>query len=128
MRRGTTAGEGDTFEKVLTVAGMELDTTSRVVSAGATRVELTSVEFMLLELLMRSSGEVLGREYLTEKVLGRRFYQFDRGLDMHISRLRRKLDRLRVPGEPHTLLGEQVKTIRGLGYQLAAAGRKAQEG
>jgi DNA-binding response OmpR family regulator len=58
-------------------------------------------------------------------VLGRKFYQFDRSLDMHVCRLRRKLDQLGpiegAVGQP----GEQLKTIRGLGYRFAVATRGA---
>jgi two-component system response regulator CpxR len=60
---------------------------------------------------MRSPGKVVSREELAERVLGRRFNPLDRSLDMHVSRLRRKLAGI-GPEE------EQVKTIRGTGYQL----------
>ena len=108
----------DALPKLLQVAGVELDTSSRVVSAGGATVELTGVEFALLEMLMRSPGEVVTRENLAETVLGRKFHQFDRSLDMHVCRLRRKLDQL-------CDIGEQVKTIRGLGYQFAVAAKRS---
>jgi two-component system response regulator CpxR len=54
---------------------------------------------------------VVTREEISENVLGRKFHPFDRSLDMHVSRLRRKLSDSGAPEE-------QVKTIRGVGYQL----------
>jgi two-component system response regulator CpxR len=53
----------------------------------------------------------VAREDISENVLGRKFHPFDRSLDMHVSRLRRKL-------AEHGAPEEQVKTIRGVGYQL----------
>jgi DNA-binding response OmpR family regulator len=70
------------------------------------------VEFELLGALMEAPGQILTREHLCESVLERRFNPFDRSLDMHVSRLRRKLDEA-------ANLGDQIKTIRSVGYQLA---------
>ena len=104
----------------LSVAGIELDTGSRTVTAGGQLVDLTNVEFELLGALMEAPGQILTREQLTETVLDRQFNPFDRSLDMHVSRLRRKLDEV-------AQLGDQIKTIRSVGYQLAipAYGREA---
>ena len=97
---------------VLRADGLELDTASRTVSENGERIELTDVEFALLEALLRSPGKVVTREELAESVLGRKFHPFDRSLDMHISRLRRKLGSTGMEDD-------RVKTIRGTGYQLA---------
>ena len=88
-----------------------MDPAARLVLWRGKRVELTDVEFGLLEALMRSPGKVVNRDDLSEKVLGRRFDPLDRSLDMHVSRLRRKLTQ---DGAQE----DQVKTIRGIGYQL----------
>ncbi len=96
----------------LTVIGLEMDTAARVARCGETVLDLTDVEFELLQTLMRSAGEVVAREQLAEAVLGRKFHPFDRSLDMHVSRLRHKLDAA-------DNFGDRVKTIRGVGYQLA---------
>lgn len=96
----------------LSVDDLELDTAARTVMQHGKKVELTDVEFSLLEVLMRSPGQVVAREQLSESVLGRRFDPFDRSLDMHVSRLRRKLSE-------NGARDEQVKTVRGAGYQLA---------
>jgi two-component system response regulator CpxR len=97
---------------LLRVDRLELNRAARTASQNGTKLELTDVEFALLEALMRSPGKVVSREEISENVLGRRFHPFDRSLDMHVSRLRRKLA-TRGSSE------EQVKTIRGIGYQLA---------
>ncbi|HEY6489162.1 MAG: response regulator transcription factor [Terracidiphilus sp.] len=95
----------------LRVQDLALDVASRKASRAGQKLELTDVEFGLLEALMRVPGKVLSRDELSQAVLGRAFDPFDRSLDMHVSRLRRKLGR---DGEDE----DRVKTIRGVGYQL----------
>ena len=99
-------------QTLLRIEGLELNLAARTVLQNGKKIELTDVEFALLEALMRSPGKVVSREDISENVLGRKFHPFDRALDMHVSRLRRKL------GE-NSEADEQVKTIRGVGYQLA---------
>lgn len=98
-------------QDLLRVEGLELNRAARTVVDDGRKIELTDVEFALLEALMRAPGKVVAREEISESVLGRKFHPFDRSLDMHVSRLRRKLSER--AGE------ERVKTIRGVGYQLA---------
>jgi DNA-binding response OmpR family regulator len=107
--------------EVLQVDDLELDSASRRALKGGTKLDLTDVEFGLLEALMRSAGKVVNREELSQSVLGRQFDPFDRSLDMHVSRLRRKLGQ---SGNED----EQVKTIRGVGYQLAVERDLAESG
>lgn len=99
-------------QAILQVEELELNRSARSVFQGGKRIELTDVEFALLEVLMGAPGKVVSREDISEKVLGRKFHPFDRALDMHVSRLRRKLNEAGVQED-------QVKTIRGVGYQLA---------
>jgi two-component system response regulator CpxR len=99
-------------QTLLRTDGLELNLAARNVLQNGKKIELTDVEFALLEALMRSPGKVVSREDISENVLGRKFHPFDRALDMHVSRLRRKL------GE-NSEADAQVKTIRGIGYQLA---------
>lgn len=73
------------------------------------RVELTTFEFDILEMLMRAAGRVLSRDALMESMYGRKATPFDRSIDMHISHLRRKLDRG----------NDLIKTVRGVGYQFS---------
>ncbi len=98
-------------QNLLRVEGLELNRAARTVLNEGRKIDLTDVEFALLEALMRAPGKVVAREEISVAVLGRKFHPFDRSLDMHVSRLRRKLGE--HGGE------ERVKTIRGLGYQLA---------
>ena len=112
LRRSAAAKPSRSSIKHLSVAGIELDTGSRAATCNGVELELTNVEFELLCTLMQAPGQILTREHLTESVLDRRFNPFDRSLDMHVSRLRRKLD-------DAAKLGDQIKTIRSVGYQLA---------
>jgi two-component system response regulator CpxR len=98
--------------KHLSVGEIELDSGARTVVCHGVQLDLTNVEFELLGALMSAPGQILTREHLTELVLDRRFNPFDRSLDMHVSRLRRKLDEAANQGD-------QIKTIRSMGYQLA---------
>jgi DNA-binding response OmpR family regulator len=91
---------------------LSIDTAVREAWADGKPLELTTVEFALLEVLIRNAGQTLTREYLTDVALGRQLGPFDRTIDVHISNLRKKLDGLRGI--------ERIKTIRGSGYLLAA--------
>jgi two-component system response regulator CpxR len=95
----------------LTVGKLELDPGSRSVRFDGAPVELTGVEFGLLEQLMKFAGQVISRERLTVAVLKRAYSPFDRSLDVHVSNLRKKLGR-REDGS------EWIKTLRGEGYQF----------
>jgi two-component system response regulator CpxR len=110
LRRSTTTPVA-AESTLLAVDELTLDLASRRVTRDSVVLELTDVEFALLEMLMRSPGKVVERESLTESVLGRKFHPFDRSLDMHVSRLRRKL-----ASEGDT--EDRIKTVRGVGYQL----------
>jgi two-component system response regulator CpxR len=93
----------------ITVGDIELDTGARVVHRNGEQVELTSVEFSLLEMLLRAAGHVVTREQLAEDVLGRALTAYDRSVDVHLSSLRKKLGH--KVGEI-----ERIKTVRGSGY------------
>jgi two-component system response regulator CpxR len=95
----------------LRVQDLELDVAARKAVKAGRKLDLTDVEFGLLEALMRVPGTVVSRDELSQAVLGREFDPFDRSLDMHVSRLRRKLS----SDEENE---DRVKTIRGVGYQL----------
>ena len=68
------------------------NTGTHQVHVAATPVPLTGAEFRVLELLMRSAGQVISRDAMTEQALGRKLVAYDRSIDTHISNLRRKLD------------------------------------
>lgn len=96
------------------VAGdVELIPGTRTVFRGGEKVELTSVEFSILEALLRRAGQVVSRDDLVQQALGRTLSAYDRSIDVHVSSLRKKLGRRK--DEP-----ERIKTVRNLGYQYAA--------
>jgi DNA-binding response OmpR family regulator len=95
----------------LTVSGIRLDPAAREAWADGKQLDLTSVEFTLLETLLRDAGHVVTREALTEMVLGRPLGAFDRVIDVHISNLRKKLN------VAHT--DDRIKAVRGSGYLFA---------
>jgi DNA-binding response OmpR family regulator len=101
-----------------TAGDILIDTSLREAYVGDRSLQLTTIEFALLEVLVRNPGRALSREYLTDIALGRRLGAFDRTIDVHISNLRRKLDEHRGI--------QRIKTIRGSGYLLAP--RKPTEG
>jgi DNA-binding response OmpR family regulator len=103
----------------LAVGDVELDTTTRTVKRSGVNVELTAIEFGLLEELLRSAGQVVTRRELSSKVLGRGLSPYDRSIDVHVSSLRKKLG--------HEVEGvERIKTVRSVGY-LYAGPRKSSE-
>jgi two-component system response regulator CpxR len=97
--------------------GVTLDPGSREVYCGGRRVELTTIEFDILEHLMRAAGRVLSRDALMEAMYNRKATAFDRSMDMHISHLRRKLETERP----------LIKTVRGVGYQFCRTSEDAVE-
>jgi two-component system OmpR family response regulator len=95
----------------LTVGDLEIDPLSRTVKRGGKKLELKPREYLLLEYFARNEGRVVTRTMLLEQVWD---YHFDPGtnvIDVHVSRLRRKLD----DGFDKPLL----HTVRGAGYMLA---------
>jgi two-component system response regulator CpxR len=94
----------------LTVDDVSMNKGTRIVRRGRDTIELTTVEFDLLEALLRAAGRVIPRDELVRTVLNRPFSPFDRSIDTHVSNLRRKLG--------PTLDGhERIKSVRGIGYQ-----------
>jgi len=98
------------------VGDLELNAGARTVRCGNELLSLTTVEFDLLQRLLRSVGWVVGREELTKDVLGREFSPFDRSIDTHVWSLRRK-----VGNTPDG--SERIKGIRGVGYLYALPDR-----
>ena len=96
---------------VVRVGEVELDPATRTVRHEGRPVDLTSVEFNLLEVLLREAGHVVPRERLVNAVLSRKFSPFDRSIDMHVSKVRKKLGA--------TESDEHIKTVRGVGYIFA---------
>jgi two-component system response regulator CpxR len=105
---------GDRTDR-LTVDDVVVDLGRRVVRRGGAAVELTAVEFALLELLMRAAGTVVRRDDLARGALGRNLLPFDRSIDVHVSRVRKKLG-------PRPDGGERISTLRAVGYLYTRAG------
>ncbi len=97
----------------LIVGDVELVPGTRTVRCAGLKVDLTSVEFAILESLLRKAGQVVSRDDLVKQALGRNLSAYDRSIDVHVSSLRKKLD--------HGAGGaERIKTIRGVGYLYSA--------
>jgi two-component system response regulator CpxR len=103
LRRAQTPSKGR-----LEVNGVTIDPGSRSVTCEGREIEMTTLEFDILEVLMRSAGHVVSRDALMESMYNRKATPFDRSIDMHVSHLRRKLE------TGQTL----IKTVRGVGYQF----------
>jgi two-component system OmpR family response regulator/two-component system response regulator CpxR len=91
--------------------GIRLDPGQREVRVAGEVVELTSAEFNVLAYLLHNAGRVMSKAELTERVLHRPLTAYDRAIDVHVSRLRQKLQR---GGDSQEL----IKTLRGEGYLL----------
>ena len=85
-----------------------IDTGAREVLCANRPVALTTLEFDILEMLVRAAGRVLTRDQIMEKLYDRTLSPFDRSIDVHVSHLRKKLG-TDVP---------RIKTVRGNGYQF----------
>ncbi len=97
-------------QTVLRLADLEMDLMKRRVKRGETTINLQPREFTLLEYLLRNTGQVVTRTMLLEKVWDYHFDPQTNVIDVHISRLRGKIDRDFDPPLLHT--------IRGAGYML----------
>ena len=113
LRRGVA---GDVPTTTLKVGDLELDLLGRAATRGGRRIELQPREFRLLEYLMRQAGKVVTRTMLLEAVWDYHFDPQTNVIDVHISRLRQKIDRDGAREDAPPLL----HTVRGAGYRLSA--------
>jgi two-component system, OmpR family, response regulator len=102
----------DPRETLLRIGPLELDLIARVARRGHRELELLPREFQLLEYMMRREGQVLTRAMLLENVWNYRFVPQTNLVDVHVGRLRKKLD---AAGEAPMIL-----SVRGAGFQLRA--------
>ncbi len=93
-------------EATVTLGNIKVNAATREVWSAGEPVELTAMEFDLLDLLMRSAGQVVSRDEITSVLFEREATPYDRFLDVHISHLRKKLEGGR----------NLIRTIRGVGY------------
>ncbi len=109
---GRRQAAGDAPVTVLTAGELKMDLLSRKVTRAGKKVDLQPREFRLLEFLMRNAGEVVTRKMLLEKVWDYNFDPQTNVIDVHVSRLRTKIDK--EFDEP------MLHTVRGSGYRLQA--------
>ncbi len=100
---------------VLSVDNLKIDLNQQQVFCEGEPIELTSTEFALLQYMVEHTSQLVTRQTISQKVLGKRYQVFDRAIDMHLSNLRKKLP-LRKNGMPW------IKTVHGRGYMLVAGG------
>lgn len=109
IRRFYDLGSGSKKGDVLKVKDLELDTDSCTLTKGGEPIELTSVEYKIMELFMSSPGKVFTKQQIYEYGWGDDFIVADNNIMVSISKLRTKLDED---------ASKYIKTLRGLGYRL----------
>lgn len=108
-RPEVSAGIRQQIQGRIVVGDLEMNTRNHTVKRATEEIELTALEFNLLELLLRNAGQVVTREQVAKEILGRQLSGFDRSVDVHVSKLRRKLG-------PLPSGAERIKSIRSVGY------------
>lgn len=107
--RRTQSGQRDPLTAIES-GGVRLDPATRQVTVNGREVDLTTIEFDILEVLIRVAGHVVSRDEIAQRFYNRPATPYDRSIDVHISHLRKKLD------APTDL----IRTLRGVGYQFAS--------
>ena len=105
-------GSQEQLSPCLTIDDLSLDLISRTAQRGGRSIELTGKEFHLLEYLLKNAGQVLTRTMIIEKVWGYSFDTSSNIIEVHINRLRTKIDKDFSP--------KLIHTIKGIGYVLKA--------
>lgn len=95
-------------QSVIEVGGLRIDVLGRTVAVSDSQIDLTPKEFDLLHMLAEQPGRAYSRDYLLARIWGEEYVGFDRTVDTHIVRLRRKL------GD----MGDAIATVWGKGYKL----------
>ncbi len=105
------AGRGAALKtETLEANGVRMHAGTRLVTCGGSAVDVTSIEFDILELLVRSAGRVVSRDDLTRFLYNRQANPLERALDVHMSHLRKKLEQG----------GNLIRTVRGVGYMFTS--------
>lgn len=108
LRRSQPSRNGS---QILSLGNITLDTRTHRATVNESELQLTGTEFELLKCLLETPGEVVNKEHLSERALGRRLLPYDRSVDTHISNLRGKLERAGNKDET-------IQNQRGVGYLL----------
>ncbi len=111
LRRTLAQAPAVQVEDVLAGGPVRMDVARHEVSVREESVALPPKEFELLETFLRRKGRLLTRDFLIEEVWGTDYFGDTRTLDVHVKRLRRKLE-----GDPHRPV--HLLTVRGLGYKF----------
>jgi DNA-binding response OmpR family regulator len=107
----TSVGDADVFVLDSQDGPLVFDRGAAALTRGSNGIHLTNTEYRLLSVLAENAGRVLSRSSLLEHVWERGFFGDERIVDVHVRRLRKKLET--EPSSPSTLV-----TVRGLGYRL----------
>jgi two-component system response regulator PfeR len=100
-----------TVSQRLELDGLKLDKLLKEARVFNQKIELTQIQFSLLWILLSNQKEILSKPYLYQNALNKSYGVHDRSLDMHLSRIRRKLDEA-------AWQGERLQTVHGKGYCL----------
>ena len=114
LRRSVSGGQGGgdkVRHGIINAAGISLNTAKQTVVVEGTEMELSTAEFRILEVLMKNPNMVMSRDQLMTLARGRNFTAFDRSIDVHISKLRSKVET--DPAQP-----KRIRTVWGAGYML----------
>ncbi|MCR4703111.1 MAG: response regulator transcription factor [Saccharofermentans sp.] len=109
LRRFYSLGGGDDRKEQITCGNLVLDTDRCLLCKDGKAMDLTSVEYKIMELLMKNPGKVFTKQQIYEYAWGEDFFVADNNIMVAISKLRTKLDE-----DP----SRYIKTLRGLGYRL----------
>lgn len=120
LRRCQSSQGPDKATQTLKVGDLRLDNGSRRVYRNDQEIFLTAAEYTLLEVLLSNAGQVIAREELVRRVQGRSHNPYDRSIDVHISRLRKKLS-------CHNDGSERIKAVRGVGHFYSLPSSENQE-
>ena len=110
-RTQSTPAPASNDENIVSSQGITLNQGKRSATLNDQSINLTTVEFDMLNLLIRNAGKAVSKEELSETVLQRKLSPYDRSVDVHVSRLRNKI-------KENNGKDGLIKTIRGQGYQF----------
>ena len=111
LRRSNMETKAETSgDTEICVGATRLNSGNRSASYASTDLQLTSAEFNILQILLQHAGNIVGKEALSKQALGRALSAYDRSIDVHISKVRKKLA---AAGGDNLIL-----SVRGAGYQF----------
>lgn len=113
-RRFSRARDAEVSQDRIVVGDMKVEPGSQSVFVSGKLVPLTGAEYLVLEVLVLSAGQVLDKDTISRHALGRRIMPYDRSVDVHVGNLRKKLGPL-ADGR------QRIKTVRGRGYLYVTA-------